>query len=62
MTPAEVVALIGFLDELFSLGGQLVQAALDKKPELKLDRIPDLTEMEQSRKDALNRVHSEKDK
>ena len=56
MTPAEVLALITFLDELFNLGGKLVEAALQKAPELITTPLPELTDMDKARSDAEARV------
>ena len=56
MTSAEVLALITFLDELFSLGGKLVEAALQKAPELITTPLPDLDAMDKAREDALDRT------
>ncbi|MFT3765604.1 MAG: hypothetical protein QM820_08830 [Minicystis sp.] len=56
MTTVEVLALIKFLDHLFQLGGQLVHAAQQKRPELKTDPLPPLDEMDAARGDAVKRV------
>lgn len=60
MTAAEVIALLGFLDEMFQLGGKLVEAALQQKPQLQLDSLPNLSKTEQSRIDALSRIQENK--
>lgn len=52
MDPASVLALITFLDELFNLGGTLVQAAIQKEPTLLTTPLPDLTDMDKARSDA----------
>ncbi|APR88252.1 hypothetical protein A7982_13601 [Minicystis rosea] len=52
MTPAEVLALITLHDHLFQLGGRLVAAAQEKRPELNLTPLPTLDEMDAARSDA----------
>lgn len=56
MTPAQVLTLITFLDELFSLGGKLIDAAIQKAPELITTPLPDLDAMDKAREDALDRT------
>ncbi len=56
MTPVEVLALVQFLDDLFILGGQLVDAAKAKHPELDMAPLPDLAEMDKAREDAIKRT------
>ncbi len=57
MSPATVLALIGFLDDLFQLGGKLISAAIEKKPELKIEPLPTLDDMDKAREDALKRIN-----
>lgn len=56
MTPEAVIALITFLDNLFKLGGNLIQAAVQKEPVLNVTSLPDLTDVDQARKDAIIRI------
>lgn len=56
MSAEAVIALLGFLDEMFSLGGKLVAAAMQKHPELRTDPLPDLSDMDKAREDALKRT------
>jgi len=56
MDPASVLALITFLDNLFSLGGKLLEAAIQKEPTLLTTPLPDLSEMDKAREDALNKI------
>lgn len=60
MIPADavpaVLALLAALDPFFKLGGQLVEEALKRAPELNAAPLPDLGEMDAARTDALKRV------
>ena len=56
MSRTEVVSLLSFLDTLFSLGGKLISAAMEKKPELKIEPLPSLEDMDKARADALKRL------
>jgi len=59
MTTGEITNLLIFLDDLFQLGGKLLEAAIVKTPELQTAQLPDLQEMDQARNDALNRIRNE---
>jgi len=54
MNPAAIISLLTFLDTLFKLGGQLVEAAIQKAPELNITPLPDLKEMDKVRQDRLD--------
>ncbi len=56
MTFEDVRTLLHTLDELFVLGGKLWEAALVRHPELNTTPLPDLSELDTVRADALNRV------
>ena len=56
MTPSEVLALLTLLDHLLQLGGRLVTAAKERRPELDLTPLPTLDEMDAARKDAAARI------
>jgi len=56
MTPAAIIALISFLDDLFNLGGTLIQAAIQKEPVLETAVLPDLTDVDQARQDAVTKT------
>lgn len=58
MNPAEIIALLSFLDTLFSLGGKLLESALEKAPILKIDALPDLLEMKNARDEAIKRINT----
>lgn len=56
MSAAGVLALLGFLDEFFNLGGKLVEAAIQKHPELRTDPLPGVEDLDQARDDARKRT------
>lgn len=51
-----VLALLNALDPFFRLGGQLIEEALKRAPELNVAPIPDLGEMDAARKEAVERT------
>jgi hypothetical protein len=55
MSIADVLSLLKFLDDLFSLGGKLVAAARQTHPELNVEPLPDLA-MDAARDDAVKRT------
>lgn len=59
MTPAEVLALLKFLDTLFQLGGKLVLAAMEKTPILQTEPLPTLFEVDAARQEAIERINHE---
>lgn len=52
----DVLSLLQFLDDLFVLGGKLLHAAKAKHPELNTAPLPDLSEMDAAREDAIKRT------
>ncbi len=56
MNLQEILQLLRFLDDLFTLGGKLVEAAKAKHPELNTTPLPDLSEMDEARKEATKRA------
>lgn len=60
MTSAEVITLLKFLDNVFQLGGKLIETAIQKTPQLRTDPLPNLSEMEQARRDAISRIKKRK--
>jgi len=53
---ADVLTLLSSLDELFGLAGKLIEAAQGKHPELVTTPLPDLSEMDRAREEAIKRV------
>ena len=53
---SEIIQLIGYLDDLFILGGKLIEAAVQKKPELQLEPLEDLSDMDKARREAIDRI------
>ncbi|APR87761.1 hypothetical protein A7982_13110 [Minicystis rosea] len=51
-----MLALITLLDHLFQLGGRLVAAAQERRPELDLTPLPTLDDMDAARSDAVRRI------
>lgn len=56
MSPAEVLALLTALDAAFTLGGELVKAAIVRAPQLNTAALPDLADLDAARAEALDRV------
>lgn len=56
MTPQAVLALITTLDTFFELGGKLLEEAMKREPSLNVAPIPDLSEVDKARADALSRT------
>lgn len=56
MTPAEILALLGVLDGVFGLAGQLVAEALKREPALNAAPLPDLADVDAARADAVKRT------
>jgi len=56
MRLSDVMALLKFLDGLFGLAGKLIEAAQGKHPELVTTPLPDLSEMDRAREEAIKRV------
>lgn len=50
------MALIQLLDAAFQLGGRLVTMAVQEKPVLALEPLPDVAGMDKAREDAVARV------
>ncbi len=59
MNPTEIIDLITFLDVLFSLGGKLIEAAIQKEPILSLTPLPILKDLDLARSEAEARLNLE---
>lgn len=56
MTPQAVLALITTLDAFFELGGKLLEEAMKREPSLNVAPVPDLSEVDHARADAVTRI------
>ncbi len=58
MTSAQIMELLVFLDDLFKLGGQLLQSAIQKSPELLNSPLPELSLLEKTRMSVILNIES----